>query len=217
MKIPDTRVRREPERGRYDRETIDAILDAGIVCHLGWIQNEHPVVIPTLYSRVGDEVLFHGSSAGRTPRGLESGTPACLEVTLLDGLVLARSIFNHSINYRSVVIYGTANAVSDADEKLSALKSFSERLLPGRWADARPPSAKELRATSILRLPISNVSAKVRSGGPQDDESDLSHPAWAGVVPLKAERGEPIPAEGLAWTGTTPPYLSEGPPSAPSA
>jgi uncharacterized protein len=172
-------------------------------------------VIPTLYSRVGDDVLFHGSSAGRTPRGLGAGTPVCLEVTLVDGLVLARSIFNHSINYRSVVIYGVAEEVADPDEKLGALEAFSERLLPGRWTDARQPNAKELRATSILRLPIDNASAKVRAGGPEDDEADLTHPAWSGVVPLTVDRGEPEPVEGLDWTGAIPRYLKEGPPTAP--
>jgi uncharacterized protein len=174
-------------------------------------------VIPTLYSRRGDRVLFHGSSAGRTPRGLRAGAPVCLEVTLLDGLVLARSIFNHSINYRSIVVYGTATEIVDPDEKLAALNAFAERLLPGRWADARPPNAKELRATSILSLPLDSASAKVRTGGPNDDEADLSYPAWAGVVPLRSTRGEPEPADGVDWSEELPPYLTEGPPSAPSA
>jgi hypothetical protein len=136
---------------------------------------------------------------------------------MLDGIVLARSIFNHSINYRSVVVYGNAAAVTDDDEKLDALKAFSERLLPGRWADARPPNWKELRATSILGLPLDNVSAKVRTGGPNDDGADLNHPAWAGVVPLRVVRGDPLPEPGIDWTGPLPRYLGEGPPEGPAA
>jgi nitroimidazol reductase NimA-like FMN-containing flavoprotein (pyridoxamine 5'-phosphate oxidase superfamily) len=214
---PDTRVKRGPELGRYDRAAVDEILDSGIVCHVGWIHDEHPVVIPTLFARVGDDILIHGSSAGRTPRGLRAGAQLCLEVTLLDGLVLARSIFNHSVNYRSVVLYGTAEQVDDPEQKLAALEAFSEKLLPGRWADARPPNAKELRATSILRMPIESYSAKVSEGGPEDDEADLTHPAWSGVVPLSVVREDPIPVEGLDWSGDPPSYVKEGPPTRPTA
>jgi len=202
-----TRVRREPERGAYDRETIDAILDEGVVCHLGFVQEEQPYVIPTLYGRIGDEVYVHGSSASRMLRTLKDGVDACLTVTLIDGLVLARSIFNHSINYRSVVVLGRAVAVEDADEKAHALEIFSARLLPGRWAEARAPTATELKATSILRMPLDEASAKVRSGPPQDDEADYGWPVWAGVIPLTVVAGEPVPDPRLG-AGFDPPVWS---------
>jgi nitroimidazol reductase NimA-like FMN-containing flavoprotein (pyridoxamine 5'-phosphate oxidase superfamily) len=179
-----TRVRREPDRGVYDRAAIDAILDEGLVCHLGSVQDGQPFVIPTLYGRVGDVVYVHGSSASRMLRTLERGVDACLTVTLVDGIVLARSIFNHSINYRSVIVLGRAVPVEEAEEKLQALEAFSHRVLPGRWADVRPPTAKELKATAILRLPLGEVSAKARTGPPHDYEEDLAVPVWAGVIPL---------------------------------
>ena len=152
-----------------------------------------PFVIPTLYGRVGDELYVHGSSASRMLRTLDGGVDACLTVTLVDGIVLARSIFNHSINYRSVVVLGRAAAVAEPEEKLRALESFSDRLLPGRWADVRPPTATELKATAILRLPLDEVSAKMRAGPPKDDEADLDWPVWAGVIPLSLAVGEPVP------------------------
>ena len=148
-----TRVKRVPENARYDRATVDAILDAALICHLGFVHEAQPFVIPTLHARVGDEVYVHGSAASRTLRTMRDGIDACLTATLLDGIVLARSVFEHSVNYRSVVVLGRATAVEDADEKLAALEAFSEKLLPGRWADARRPTAKELKATSVLRLP----------------------------------------------------------------
>jgi nitroimidazol reductase NimA-like FMN-containing flavoprotein (pyridoxamine 5'-phosphate oxidase superfamily) len=186
-----TRVRRLPERGAYDREQIQAILDAGLVCHLGFVHDGHPFVIPTLYGRVGDEVYVHGSSASRTLRTLKGGVDACLTVTLVDGLVLARSIFHHSINYRSVVVLGRAVEVVDRDEKLRALEAFGERILPGRWAEVRPPTEQELKATSILRLPLDEASAKLREGPPKDDEEDYELAVWAGVIPLALRAGEP--------------------------
>jgi hypothetical protein len=186
-----TRVRRLPERGAYDREQIQAILDAGLVCHLGFVHDGHPFVIPTLYGRVGDEVHVHGSSASRTLRTLKDGVDACLTVTLVDGLVLARSIFHHSINYRSVVVLGRAVEVVDRDEKLRALEAFGERILPGRWAEVRPPTEQELKATSILRLPLDEASAKLREGPPKDDEEDYELAVWAGVIPLALRAGEP--------------------------
>jgi uncharacterized protein len=185
------RVKREPQRGAYDRAQIDAILDAGLVCHLGFVHDGHPFVIPTLYGRVGGDVYVHGSSASRMLRTLKGGVDACLTVTLVDGLVLARSIFNHSINYRSVVVLGRAIEVEDADEKLRALEVFSDRILPGRWADVRPPTATELKATSILRMPLEEASAKLRVGPPKDDEEDYAWPVWAGVIPLALRAGEP--------------------------
>ena len=188
-----TRVRREPERGAYDRAAIDAILDEGLICHLGFVHEEQPYVIPTLYGRVGDELYVHGSSASRMLRTLGGGVDACLTVTLVDGIVLARSIFNHSINYRSVVVLGRATAVAEPEEKLRALETFSDRLLPGRWADVRPPTATELKATAILRMGLDEASAKMRSGPPKDDEADLGWPVWAGVIPLSLAVGEPVP------------------------
>jgi hypothetical protein len=186
-----TRVRREPERGAYDRATIDAILDEGLVCHLGFVHDGQPYVIPTLYGRVDGELYVHGSSASRMLRTLRSGVDACLTVTLVDGIVLARSIFNHSINYRSVVVLGRAVAVEEAGEKGRALEAFSARLLPGRWAEVRPPTATELKATSILRMSLDEASAKVRTGPPEDDEADYDWPVWAGVIPLALTAGAP--------------------------
>ena len=185
------RVKRHPERGTYDRETVDAILDEALVCHLGFAVDGRPYVIPTLHARVGDTLYLHGSSASRMLRHLAAGAPACATVTLLDGLVLARSVFNHSMNYRSVVVLGTATLVAD-EEKADALHALTERLAPGRWDEARRPSPQELKATSILRLPIDEASAKVRSGPPKDAPADEGLPVWTGVVPvhLAAEPSE---------------------------
>jgi nitroimidazol reductase NimA-like FMN-containing flavoprotein (pyridoxamine 5'-phosphate oxidase superfamily) len=185
-----TRVRREPQRGRYDRETIDAILDEALVCHLGFVHDGHPYVIPTLFARIGDDVFVHGSAASRMLRTLAGGVDACLTVTLIDGLVLARSVFNHSVNYRSVVVLGRAEPVEDKEQ---ALRAFADRLLPGRWDEARQPTAKELKATTILRLPLDEASAKLREGPPKDDEDDYAWPVWAGVIPLESRWGEPVP------------------------
>jgi nitroimidazol reductase NimA-like FMN-containing flavoprotein (pyridoxamine 5'-phosphate oxidase superfamily) len=192
LRPPDRiRVKREPQRGRYDRETIDAILDEGLICHLGFEIDGQPFVIPTLYARVGDTLYLHGSAASRALRHLDSGAPVCVTVTLFDGLVLAKSVFNHSVNYRSVVVFGTARAVSD-EEKRDALHALTEQLAPGRWDEVRQPTAQELKATWILALPIDEASAKVRSGGPKDEPEDEKLPFWAGVVPvhLAAEPSE---------------------------
>jgi nitroimidazol reductase NimA-like FMN-containing flavoprotein (pyridoxamine 5'-phosphate oxidase superfamily) len=182
---PDKRIRitREPQRGRYDRETIDAILDEALLCHLGFEVDGQPYVIPTLHARVGDIVYVHGSAASRMLKQLAGGVRVCLTVTLFDGLVLARSVFNHSVNYRSVVLLGTAQLVPDG-EKAEALHALTEQLAPGRWEEARQPTAKELKATWILALPIEEASAKVRSGPPEDDPEDEHLPVWAGVVPV---------------------------------
>ena len=190
-----TRVVREPHRGHYDRETIYKILDEGFLCHVGFAVEGQPYVIPTLYARLGDAVYFHGSAASRMLKTLEGGVPTCITVTLLDGIVLARSVFNHSMNYRSVVALGQATVVSDAAEKLEALHAFTEKLIPGRWKDARQPNEQELRATSILRMALAEVSAKVRTGPPLDDEPDYALPVWAGVVPLRLAAGKPEPDE----------------------
>lgn len=186
------RVRRLPKRGSYDRPTIDAILDEGLIGHLGFAVDGQPFVIPTLYARLGDHVYVHGSAAARSLKALAGGSPACLTVTLVDGVVLARSIFNHSMNYRSVVVLGGAVAVTERGEKLEALRAFSDRILPGRWDEVREPTAKELKATSILRLRLDEASAKVRSGPPGDDEADYALPVWAGVIPTALVQGTPV-------------------------
>jgi nitroimidazol reductase NimA-like FMN-containing flavoprotein (pyridoxamine 5'-phosphate oxidase superfamily) len=202
---PRTRVVREPQRGVYDREAINQILDEAFLCHVGFVADGQPFVIPTSYGRDGDVLYIHGSAASRMLRNLDKGVPVCITVTLLDGLVLARSVFNHSMNYRSVVILGTATLVADPAEKLAALRALSEHILPHRWDDARQPNEKELKATSVLRLPISEFSAKVRVGPAVDDEEDYSFPTWAGVIPLEMNSGTPIRDERCEQE--LPPYL----------
>jgi uncharacterized protein len=187
-----TRVVREPQRGIYDRETIYKILDAGFVCHVGFTMETQPYVIPTMFARVQDAIYFHGSAASRMLRGVSNGIPVCVTITLVDGLVLARSVFNHSMNYRSVVALGKAFLVDAPDEKRNALHAFTEKILPGRWREARQPNEKELKATSILRLPLTEVSAKVRVGPPEDDAEDYALQMWAGVIPLQLVAGTPI-------------------------
>jgi uncharacterized protein len=187
-----TRVVREPHRGVYDRAMAYEILDEGFICHVGFVVDGQPFVIPTGYGRAGDNLYIHGSAASRMLRNLDQGVAVCVTVTLLDGLVLARSIFNHSMNYRSVVVLGTAVAVEDPKEKLEALRALSEHILPGRWADSRQPNEKELKATLVMRLPIEEFSAKVRQGEPIDDDEDYSFPTWAGVIPLNVVAGAPI-------------------------
>jgi uncharacterized protein len=190
-----TRIVREAERAVYDRDVANRILDEGFVCHVGFVVDNQPYVIPTGYGRAGDQLYIHGSAASRMLRNLEQGVRVCVTVTLLDGLVLARSIFNHSMNYRSVVILGTAKAVEDPTEKLEALRLLSEHILPGRWAESRYPNDKELKATMILSLPITEFSAKVRQGPPIDDAEDYAFPVWAGVIPLETVALPPIADE----------------------
>jgi uncharacterized protein len=187
-----TRVVREAERGVYDRATVYRILDEGFLCHVGFVIDGQPFVIPTSYGRAGDHLYIHGSAASRMLRELDEGVPVCITVTLLDGLVLARSIFNHSMNYRSVVVLGTAVAVVDSEEKLEALRRLAEHILPGRWAESRQPNVKELKATLVMRVPIAEFSAKVRQGPPIDDEPDYGFPVWAGVIPLRIVAETPI-------------------------
>lgn len=187
-----TRVVREPHRGSHDRETIYKILDEGFVCHVGFSVDAQPYVIPTMFARVGDNIYFHGSAASRMLRNLSAGLAVCVTVTLADGLVLARSVFNHSMNYRSVMALGTAVLIDRPEEKLAALRAFTEKILPGRWNDARQPNEKELKATSILRLPLTEVSAKIRVGPVEDDAPDYDLPVWAGVIPLRLAPGAPV-------------------------
>lgn len=193
-----TRVRRMPARADYERETIDAILDEGLVAHLGFAVDEQPYVVPTLHARVGEQVYFHGSSASRTVRALAAGAQMCLTVTLIDGLVLARSAVHHSVNYRSVVVLGQARAIEQPAEKMAAIEAFTERLIPGRWEEVRSPTAKELKAIQVLALPLSEASAKLRVGPPVDDEEDYALDTWAGVIPLSRTAGEPTPDERLS-------------------
>ena len=180
-----TRVVREANRAVYDREAIYRILDEALTCHIGFAVDSQPYVIPTMFARVGDAIYFHGSAASRTLRGISGGLPVCITVTLSDGLVLARSVFNHSMNYRSVVALGNATLIEEPAEKLAALRAFTEKLIPGRWNDARQPNEKELKSTSILKLPLTEVSAKVRVGDVEDDAPDYELPVWAGVIPLR--------------------------------
>ena len=187
-----TRVVREANRAVYDREAIYKILDEGFVCHVGFSLEGQPYVIPTMFARVGDHLYFHGSAASRMLRGLSSGLPVCITVTLLDGLVLARSVFNHSMNYRSVVALGRAELMDEPAEKLRALQAFTEKLIPGRWNDARQPNEKELKATSILKLPLTEASAKVRVGDVEDDAEDYAFPVWAGIIPLRLAADAPV-------------------------
>jgi nitroimidazol reductase NimA-like FMN-containing flavoprotein (pyridoxamine 5'-phosphate oxidase superfamily) len=193
-----TRVRRHPERGVYDRSSVDAILDEALFCHVAWVTPEGtPRVIPTIHVRVGDTLYIHGSEASRTLRGLRTGVECCVEATLVDGIVLARSTPMHSLNYRSVVAYGIAREVTDPEEKDMAQRALVEHVVPGRSAEARAPNAKELRETAILALPLDEASAKVRTGDPLDPEEDLDLPVWAGVLPLRVEAGEPRAAANL--------------------
>jgi nitroimidazol reductase NimA-like FMN-containing flavoprotein (pyridoxamine 5'-phosphate oxidase superfamily) len=187
-----TKLKRLPKRGHFDRETVYGILDQGFICHVGFAPQGQPFVIPTGYARAGDTLYIHGSQASRMLRTLADGVDACVTVTIIDGLVLARSAFHHSMNYRSVVIFGRATLVEDREEKNTALLALSEQIIRGRWADVREPTELELKATTVLRLPLVEASAKVRTGPPIDDEEDYAMSVWAGVVPLKLVAGEPI-------------------------
>jgi nitroimidazol reductase NimA-like FMN-containing flavoprotein (pyridoxamine 5'-phosphate oxidase superfamily) len=204
-----TRVRRLPERGVYEREQIDAILDEALICHLAYVKDGEPRVMPTIHARVGDTLYVHGSNASRTLRTAKGGPPVAAEVTLLDGLVLARSAFHHSMNYRSVVVYGRAREVTDPTEKLDAQRALVEHVVHGRAADARLPNERELGQTTILAIPIEEASAKVRTGPPKDEEEDLSLPVWAGVLPLSTVPGEPEPDPLLPSGVATPDYVSD--------
>ena len=197
-KTKRTTVKRIPKRGAYDSETIYTILDQAFLCHVGFAVDGQPYVIPTGYARVGDQIYVHGSAASRMLRSLSDGVDICVTVTILDGLVLARSAFNHSMNYRSVVILGKAELVTDADEKERALFAVSEQIIPGRWNEARPPSKKELKATSVLRLPITEASAKIRTGPPIDDDEDYDLNIWAGVIPISLAPGKAVADKRLA-------------------
>ena len=207
MPTARTRVVREPDRAVYDREAVYQILDEGFLCHVGFVADGQPFVIPTSYGREGASLYLHGSAASRMLRQMREGVPVCITVTLLDGLVLARSVFNHSMNYRSVVILGKAALVEDPKEKLAGLRALSEHILPGRWDQARQPSERELKVTSVLRVPIEEFSAKVRTGPPVDDADDYSFPTWAGVIPLEMKAGAPIDDQRLEPGRAVPEYV----------
>lgn len=198
-----TRLLRMPERGAHDRATIEAILDEALVSHAGFAVDDQPYVIPTLHARIDDRVYFHGSAASRTLRALADGTEMCLTATLLDGVVLARSAVHQSVNYRAVMVFGQAEAITDIEQKRTAIEAFSERLIPGRWPEVRPPTENELKSISVLSLSLDEASAKLRTGGPKDDEEDYSREGWAGVIPVGLTAGPPQPDERLA-PGTEP-------------
>nr|WP_246234945.1 pyridoxamine 5'-phosphate oxidase family protein [Streptomyces boluensis] len=201
---------RSADRAAYDRETVHSILDASYLCHLGFVRDGAPVVLPTLYGRVGEHLYVHGSTGSRPLRMAgqqDLGLPVCLTVTHVDGLVLAKSAFHHSMNYRSVVVHGIAHQVTDPDEKRMALDALVDHVVPGRAADSRPANTKELAATAVLRLDLAEVSAKARTGGPNDDPEDQDLPYWSGVVPVAPAHGAPIPADDLAPDIELPDYL----------
>jgi nitroimidazol reductase NimA-like FMN-containing flavoprotein (pyridoxamine 5'-phosphate oxidase superfamily) len=208
MPTARTRVVREPDRAVYEREQVYRLLDEGFLCHVGFAVEGQPFVIPTSYGRQDANLYIHGSAASRMLRQMKDGVSVCVTVTLLDGLVLARSIFNHSMNYRSVVILGKATLVDDWEEKLTALRVLSEQILPGRWDQVRQPNERELKATSVLRVPIEEFSAKVRTGPPIDDAEDYSYPTWAGVIPLEMRAGEPVSDPRLGAGYELPSYVS---------
>jgi len=187
-----TTVKRIPKRGQYDRETINAILDEAIICHVGFAVDDQPYVIPTGFARVEDVIYIHGSAASRMLRELSKGIDVCVTVTILDGLVLARSAFHHSMNYRSVVILGKAELIADETEKIAALEALTDHFVPDRWKYVRPPTTLEMKATSVLKLPLNEASAKIRTGPPVDDEADYALNVWAGVIPITLQKGEPI-------------------------
>lgn len=201
-------VKRLPKRGAYDKATIYEILDAGLLCHVAFVDEGQPIMIPTLYARDEDTVLLHGASTSRMLQLAAEGVPLCISVTHIDGLVLARSVFHHSVNYRSAVLFGTGQIVTDPVLKMAALQRFTEKLLPGRWADARPPAPNELKATMVIAVTIDSASAKIRTGDPGDDEADVTLPTWAGVLPLVQQVGDPIPAPNLAAEIAFPDYLA---------
>jgi nitroimidazol reductase NimA-like FMN-containing flavoprotein (pyridoxamine 5'-phosphate oxidase superfamily) len=206
MKTERTTLKRLPKRGSHERDTVNAILDEALICHVGFVVNEAPVVIPTIHWREGDTLYFHGSAASRMLRSLREGVDACVTVTLLDGLVLARSAFHHSMNYRSVVVFGKAREVTEREEKLRALDALVEHVMRGRSADVRPANEPELRQTMVLALPLDEASAKIRTGGPVDDEEDYTLPVWAGVVPAAITFG--VPVEDLRNIGAVPQYVT---------
>jgi len=204
-----TKLKRLPKRGHFDRETVYGILDEGFICHVGFAPEGQPFVIPTGYARDGDKLYIHGSQASRMLRALSTGVDVCVTVTIIDGLVLARSAFHHSMNYRSVVIFGRATLVEDSEEKMAALLALSEHIIRGRWAEVREPTEVEMKQTTVLSLPLVEASAKIRTGPPLDDEEDYAMDVWAGVIPLRLVAGEPIDDPRLIEGVEVPSYARE--------
>ncbi len=209
QRTPRTTLKRLPKRGSHDREVVNQILDEGFICQVGFVSEGQPIVIPTGYARVDDKLVIHGSQASRMLRNVGMGIQVCVTITLIDGLVLARSAFHHSMNYRSVVIFGNASVVEDREEKIAALLALSEHMIPGRWKDVREPNEAELQQTTVLSLPITEASAKIRTGPPLDDEEDYAMRVWAGVIPLRMVADESIPDPRLPSGITTPSYISD--------
>jgi len=205
-RTPRTTLKRLPQRGSFERQQINEILDEGFICHVGFVFNGGPVVIPTGYARAGDALIIHGSQASRMLRQLGRGFDVCVTVTLIDGLVLARSAFHHSMNYRSVVVFGRARVIEDREEKMSALTALSEHMIPGRWDEVREPNDRELQLTTVLAIPLTEASAKVRTGPPVDDEEDYERPVWAGVIPLQMMANDPIADPRLSPNEPAPRY-----------
>jgi nitroimidazol reductase NimA-like FMN-containing flavoprotein (pyridoxamine 5'-phosphate oxidase superfamily) len=202
-----TKLKRLPKRGNFERETVYKILDEAFVCHVGFCVNDQPFVIPTSFARIGDKLVIHGSAASRMMRSLSAEIDVCVTVTLIDGLVLARSAFHHSMNYRSVVVFGKAKIVEDEKEKNEALKAFTEHIVPDRWSAVRPPTKNELKGTTVLSLSLTEASAKIRAGGPVDDEEDYEMDVWAGVLPLNMTTGAPVADERLKRGIEVPPNI----------
>ena len=206
-KTARNKVKRHPERGSYDPALIYPIVDEAMICHVGFVLDEQPYVIPTLHARQGDAILLHGARGSRLLRHVEAGGPICITITLLDGIVLARSVFSHSINYRSAVLFGRGRVIEDDDARMQALEAFTERLIPGRWQDVRPPSAVEMKQTTIVAVPIESASAKIRTGPPKDNQDDRDLPVWAGVLPLHQVCGAPIADPQLSAGAEVPEYI----------
>ena len=203
-KTEQSRIKRLPKRGHYEIATIHQIIDEALICHVGFVENDQPYVIPSNFARIGDTLILHGAKASRLLKHAEAGHPLCIEATVVDGLVLARAVAHHSINYRSVVLFGRGRPVTEPDEKMAALKAVTDHLIPGRWDEARPPSRKELNATRVVAVKIDQASAKIRSGPPGDDEADYALPVWAGILPLQQKASPPIRDERLTAEIATP-------------
>ncbi len=208
-KTDQNRINRLPRRGYYDRETIYRILDEALICHVGFVENQQPYVIPINFARMGDAIVLHGAKASRLLKHISAGHPVCLEATLVDGLVLARSIFNHSLNFRSVVLFGTGQPVEADQDKLAVLEAITEHLIPGRWREVRLPNQKELDVTSVVSIQIDQASAKIRSGPPGDNEADYALPVWAGVLPLQELPLAPVRDELMAQAVAVPGYITK--------
>ncbi|MEP7190038.1 MAG: pyridoxamine 5'-phosphate oxidase family protein [Roseiflexaceae bacterium] len=208
-KTAGNKVKRLPERGHYDAATIYPIVDAALICHVGFVLEGQPFVIPTLHARQDDTILLHGAKGSRLLRHIQSGGEVCITITHVDGIVLARSVFHHSINYRSAVLFGKGSVIEDEQAKLQALEAFTERLIPGRWQDARPPNALELKQTTVIAVQIESASAKLRTGPPGDEADDLDLPVWAGVLPLRQITGAPLADPQLSPGIELPDYIRD--------